>query len=226
MRPLGPVIFIVSFLISQAACARDANVGDTKLSVSPPAGFCELDTSKTVDKTWLGSATNLLQASGVFLIAAFPDCGALQKARQSNQFILSKIYISAPSSGIGKSSLKDLADTCKELRTTTYSDEQKAKLSKDVKEFGQKGSSLADSIALGVLEETDGEVCYVATLQKVRLKAGDDPTAMLALFAVTYARNNLLFLYQYTPYVDTTSIPSALANLKIVYSDFPRANKK
>jgi hypothetical protein len=33
-------------------------------------------------------------------------------------------------------------------------------------------------------------------------------------------------LYQYTLYADATSIPSALANLKSVYSDFVAANTK
>jgi len=43
-----------------------------------------------------------------------------------------------------------------------------------------------------VLEENKGEVCYVATLQKVKTAAGDLVT-MLGLFAVTNARDNLLF---------------------------------
>jgi hypothetical protein len=59
----------------------------------------------------------------------------------------------------------------------------------------------------------------------VKTKAGDLST-MLGLFAVTSARNSMLFLYQFTPYVDATSIPTALANLKIVYTEFARANSQ
>ena len=80
-----------------------------------------------------------------------------------------------------------------------------------------------DSIALGVLDETKGEVCYVATLQKVKTRSGDVAT-MAILYAVTYMKKNLLFLYQSTKYIDSNSVPGALANLKIIYSDFAAAN--
>jgi hypothetical protein len=36
----------------------------------------------------------------------------------------------------------------------------------------------------------------------------------------------MMFLYQMTPYVDATSTSTALANLKIIYSEFARANPK
>ena len=62
-------------------------------------------------------------------------------------------------------------------------------------------------------------------MQKVKTNA-DDLVTILGLFAVTNAHDNLLFLYQYTVYADSTSIPTGLANLKIVYSDFAAANKK
>jgi hypothetical protein len=204
------------------ADSRDAKVGDTPISVSPPAGFCELDKTNNVDSGWLTSMTNLMKGSGVFTIAAFPDCGDLKKARQSHQFIASKVVFSAPFSGIGNASLETLSTTCDELRTKKYSDEEKAEMAKTTKEFAN-GNSTTDSVLLGVVEETKGEVCYVATLQKVKTQAGE-LHSLLSLFAVTYLRGNLLFLYQWTPYVDATSIPTALANLKIIYSEFASAN--
>jgi hypothetical protein len=98
------------------------------------------------------------------------------------------------------------------------------RLAKSAKEFAN-GNSLTDSKSLGVLEETAGEVCYVVTLQKVKTSAGA-PVTMLGLIAVTNAHDNLLFLYQYTLYADAASMLTALANLKIVYSEFAAANKK
>jgi hypothetical protein len=207
---------------ANVANSRDAKVGDTTVSVSPPAGFCEVDKTNKVDSGWLTSMTNLLKGSGVFTIAAFPDCGDLKKARQSEHFITSKVVFSAPFSGIGNASSETLSTTCDELRTKKYSDEDKAEVAKTIKEFSN-GNSLTDSVGLGVVEETKGEVCYVATLQKVKTQAGE-LHPLLALYAVTYLRSNLLFLYQWTPYVDATSIPTALANLKIIYSEFASAN--
>jgi hypothetical protein len=165
-----------------------------------------------------------LNSAGITLIAAFPDCRELKKLEASNQFIITKVYISAFTSGIGKSSSQMVSGTCNDLKTRTYSDQQKAELAQAAKEFAN-GNSLTDSKSLGVLEETAGEVCYVATLQKIKTSAGD-PVTMLGLIAVTNAQDNLLFLYQYTLYADAASMPTALANLKIVYSEFAAANKK
>jgi hypothetical protein len=103
-----------------------------------------------------------------------------------------------------------------------YSEKDKADLQKAQKEFSN-GNSTQDSIALGVLDEIKDDVCYVATLQKVKTKNGD-VTPLAVLYAVKYLKNNLVFLYQATKYVDSTSIPTALANLKIIYSDFAAAN--
>ena len=224
MRLLGLAFFIIPFLISSVAYPRDVKVGNSTMSVSPTAGFCELDETKKADSSWLTSVTNLLKASGVYAIAAFPDCRELQKARKTGEFITSKVYITAPFSQIDKLKPEGVPETCDDLRTREYSDKDKAELAKSVKEFAN-GNSAAESKALGVLDETKGVVCYVATLQKVKTKAGELST-MLGLFAVTSARNSMLFLYQFTPYVDATSIPTALANLKIVYTEFARANSQ
>ena len=218
------LILIIACLISSAAHSRDAKVGNTTLSVSPPAGFCEVDKTKKVDSGWLVSTTDLLKGSGVFTIAAFPDCGDLEKSRRSDQFIASKVLITAPFSNIGNASSATVTETCDELRTKKYSDQEKTEMAKTVKEFAN-GNSVAESVMLGVLDETKGDVCFVGTLQKVKTRAGE-LHPLLSLFAVTYVQNNLLFLYQMTPYVDATSMSTALANLKIVYSEFARANPK
>jgi hypothetical protein len=218
------LVFIFACLISSAAYSRDAKVGDTTVNVSPPSGFCEVDKTNKTDSGWLESTTNLLKGSGVFTIAAFPDCGDLKKARKSGEFIAGKVLITAPFSAIGNASPKAVMDTCDELRTKKYSDEEKAAMAKTVKDFAN-GNAVSDSVILGVLDETKDEVCYVGTLQKVKTKTGD-LHPLLSFFAVTFVRNNMLFLYQMTPYVDASSIPAALANLKIVYSEFARANPK
>lgn len=224
MRVFTLTIFVIAFLISPSAYARNVNVGKSTLSVSPPAGFCEVNKTNKSDSSWLTSVTSLLNGAGITLIAAFPNCREKTAMEKSNEFIISKIYISAPTAQIGQSSEKSLTDTCDELKTRTYSDQDKADLAKSAEQYAN-GNSSADAKALGVLEETKGEVCYVATLQKVKTKAGA-VVPMLALFAVINAHDNMLFLYQYTLYADATSIPTALANLKIIYSDFAAANKK
>ena len=224
MRILGLASVAIALLFNWSADAREAKVGDKMLNVSPPAGFCEVDKSNKSDSSWLTSVVNLMNSAGITVIAAFPDCKELAQLRKNGQFMQTKFYVTAATNAIGKSSSKTVSDTCDELRTREYSDKDKAELSKAAAEYAN-GNMNVDSKALGVLDETKGQVCYVATLQKVRTKAGDLST-MIAMFVVTYVDDNLLFLYQYTPYVDANSMPSALANLKITYAQFSAANKR
>jgi len=215
------VLFVYSFWSSFAA-ARDVKVGDLVTKVSPPSGFCDLDQSKKTDSSYFDSMSSLMKANGLSLIVVYPDCGELNKARSTEAFIATKVWFASLDSVAGKATLSTAADTCEETRTMKYSEKDKADLLKIQKEFAN-GNSSQDAIALGVLEDIKGDVCYVATLQKVKTKSGDLST-MAVLYAVKYLKNNLLFLYQSTNYVDSTSIPTALANLKIIYSDFSAAN--
>jgi Domain of unknown function (DUF4189) len=215
------VLFVYSFW-SSVAVARDVKVGDLVTRVSPPAGFCDLDQSKKADSSYFDSMNNLMKASGLSLIVVFPDCGELNKARETEAFIATKVWLAFADGVAGKATLSTAADTCEKSRTIKYTEQDKADLLKAQKQFAN-GNASQDSIALGVLEEIKGDVCYVATLQKVKTKSGDLAT-MAVLYAIKYLKNNLVFLYQSTNYVDSTSILTALANLKIIYADFSAAN--
>ena len=83
------ILFVYSFW-SSVAVARDVRVGDLVLKVSPPSGFCELDQSKKMDSSYFDSMNNLMKASGLSLIAAYPDCGELNKARSTEAFIATR----------------------------------------------------------------------------------------------------------------------------------------
>ena len=153
----------------------NVKVGSSTLSVSPPAGFCEVDKAEKADTSWLTSVTNLLNIAGITLVAAFPDCRELKKLEQSNQFIITKVYISALTNEIGKSSSRTVSETCDELKTKTYSDEQKADLAKSAQGIRLTEISVADSKALGVLEDIEGEVFLLMSprCRKLKLRAGD-----------------------------------------------------
>jgi hypothetical protein len=64
----------------------------------------------------------------------------------------------------------------------------------------------------------------VATLQKIKTNKGEIVT-LLVLIAITAVRQDLIYLYFNVPYADASSIPAALADLKVLYSDFAAANK-
>jgi hypothetical protein len=85
-------------------------------------------------------------------------------------------------------------------------------------------NSLENNQFLGVLEDK-GEVCHRAQFLKVTTSKGKE-AKILDVFTTAMVRNNLIFLYSYTPYVDATSVQTGLANLKLIYSDFVAANPK
>jgi hypothetical protein len=222
MRVWAVAVLLVYSFWSSVAAARDVKIGDLVVRVTPPAGFCDLDQSKKTDSSYFDSMSGLMRANGFSLVVVYPDCGELDKARATDAFIPTKVWFASLDSVAGKATPATAATTCDESRSIKYSEKDKADLVKIQKEFSN-GNSTQDSIALGVLEDIKDEVCYVATLQKVKTKSGDLST-MAVLYAVKYLKNNLLFLYQATKYVDSTSIPTALANLKIIYADFATAN--
>ena len=223
MRFIGPALAVVLLVSSSPVCARDVQVGATTISVAAPFGFCELDKTNTFDSSWQTSATNLLKASSIQLVAGFPDCKELKQSRSTGQLILNKFFVSAYAPAIGTASAASTVETCKQIRAMgDYSAESKSVVQEAVKKYSS--STSLDSKLLGILEEVAGQVCYVATLQKIKTNKGDVVT-LLVLIAVTAVRKDLIYLYLNVPYADAGSIPAALADLKILYSDFAAANK-
>jgi hypothetical protein len=87
---------------SASASAREVKVGNSTVSVVAPAGYCEIDKTKKADTGWITSVSNLLNASGVTLIAAFPDCKELMKMRATGEFITTKVYVATECRSIGE----------------------------------------------------------------------------------------------------------------------------
>ena len=223
MRFTGPALAVVLLVSSCSVYARDVQVGATTVSVEAPFGYCELDKTKTFDTSWQTSATNLLKASSIELVAGFPNCKELQQARSSGQLILNKFFVSAYEPVIGKASAASTVETCNQIRAMgDYSAESKSMVQDAVKKYSS--STSLDSKLLGVVEEVPSEVCYVATLQKIKTNKGEVVT-LLVLIGITTVRTDLIYLYLNVPYADASSIPGALADLKVLYSDFAAANK-
>jgi hypothetical protein len=223
MRFTGPALAVVLLVSSSSVYARDVQVGNTTVTVEAPFGFCELDKTKTFDSSWQTSATNLLKASSIQLIAGFPNCKELQQARSSGQLILNKFFVSAYEPVIANASAASTTETCNQIRAMgDYSAETKSVVQDAVKKYSS--STSLDSKLLGILEEVAGQVCYVATLQKIKTNKGEVVT-LLVLIAITSVRTDLIYLYLNVPYADASSIPGALADLKVLYSDFAAANK-
>lgn len=221
MRGFGLAAGIVAWLLSSAAFSEDVGLG-ASVKVSPPKGFCELDKTNKADAALLDVASNYVKVAGFSLVALYADCRELEESRKSNTFILTKVLIARWIKRADRTPSQFISEACDQLRQG-LSDEQKAQISKYVTEFSKGNSSVQNILALGVLDEVKGTVCYSGQLTKAKI-ANTGEVAAVYLTAGTFVGDHPISILQWTNYVDATSITAALENLKVIYSDFAKAN--
>jgi hypothetical protein len=224
MRSIGLTVGIVCSLMSTAAFSEDIGLGNSNVKVSPPKGFCELDKANKADIALFDAGSNYAKIGGFSLIALYPDCRELEDSRKSNAFILTKVAIARFVKRADRPPSQFISEACDQLRQG-LSDEQKARISKYVTEFSKGNSSVQNTLALGALDEVKGTVCYSGQLLRGKIANTGDVT-LVYLLAGTYVGDQPIAIFQWTNYVDATSVDAALANLKIIYSDFAAANGK
>src|SRR6266478_4475074 len=224
MRSIGFAVGVLCSLISSVALSQDVGLGDSLIKVSPPKGFCELDKANKTHIGWFDAASNYVKVGGFSLIALYLDCRELEESRKSNAFILTKVMIARFAKRADRPPSQFISEACDQLRKG-LSDEQKARISKYVTEFSNGNSSVQNNLALGVLDEVKGAVCYSGQLLRAKI-ANTGEVVVVSLGAGTFVGDQPVSILQWTNYVDETSIATALANLKITYSDFAEANGK
>jgi hypothetical protein len=224
MRSIGLAVYIICSLISTGALSEDTGPGKSNVKVSPPKGFCELDKANKADIALFDALSNYAKVGGFSLIALYPDCRELEESRKSNAFIPTKVAFARFVKGADRPPSQFIAEACDQLRQV-LSDEQKARISKYVTEFSKGNSSVENTLSLGVLDEVKGAVCYSGQLLKGKIANTGDVT-LVYLHADASVGDQIITILQWTNYVDATSIAAALANLKIIYSDFAAANGK
>ena len=223
MRAFSNFVIAFIFIFATAAVARDVKVASSRIKVTPPAGYCELDQTNKADSAYLKSATDISASAGTTLVALFPDCKELNELRTSQAFVPTKVLIAAETASMGKASASMVTETCKVLKE--QGEKLAANNNKEMQANVKKNSvnTLQDNQFIGVLEDK-GNVCFSAQTLKISTPQGD--ARVLNVFATMLIRNNLIFLYSFSPNVDTTSIATGLANSKQIYADFVAANAR
>jgi hypothetical protein len=224
MRGLAFVIGIISSLMSSVAFSEDASFGSSIVKVSPPKGYCELDKTNKADVALFESASNYAKVGGFSAIALYPDCHEFEEWRKSKAFILTKVLFARYVKHIDRPAPQFITEACEHLRKG-LSDELKARISEAVTEFSKGNSSLTNTMSLGVLDEVKGTVCYSGQLGRGKIAYVGDVT-FVYLSAGTFVGDEAISISQWTNYVDESSIPKALENLKAIYSHFAAANSK
>jgi hypothetical protein len=217
------VMFVL--VISAAAFGKDVNIGAVKLKITPPSGFCELDENRAADKRMLVYIRGM--AAGNTLLAALANCKELTDWRApKGPLIQHMLQYQTVASLIDASFTPDeLKGACDEMRAS--GEKETNDLFSDAKARSKK---LAEKLEfntnqfLGILDEKPGEVCYGATLQKIKAETGAE-IVQSNIFATTIVRGRVVYIYFASPYVDSSSLSTALANLKIYYADLAAANK-
>jgi hypothetical protein len=215
-------LFVVISLVAYWAGARPF-VSIVKFL--PPPGFCQFDKTHKPDAEYLDAMSNFAKVGGFAVVAAFADCQELAEARKSGVFIPTKIGILRWLRIADRPPQQFISEACDQLRKSGFSDEQKALVSHYVAEFSNGKSSLKDVLPLGVLDEVKGSVCYEAKLMKAGIGSNGNVT-LLNVSAMTTLGNQPIAIQQSTSYRDGSSVTSALASLKTVYSDFAALNGK
>ena len=225
MRGLGWIAVGISCVMISLVAYWEGVVRISVAKISPPRGFCVLDKTNPTDVGYVDAISNFAKAGGFLVIAAYADCRELAESRKSHAFIWTKVAFLQWDKTADRPPSQFISEACDVARKSGFSDEQKARASQYLTEFSKGNSSLKDVLPLGVLDEAKGTVCYSAKLIKARIADTSDVT-LVYLAAMTTVGNQPIMIQQWTSYVDETSIATALANLKIIYSDFIAAGWK
>jgi hypothetical protein len=204
-------------LLSAPVDAGQVKVGNVAVQLSPPSGYCDMDKAFDYDKTLDANTAKLAEGAGNSYFGLFLDCQGLKKARQTKEFIPTKIIVQGTKLGVAD--LKNIQATCDELKTLKISDQQKDMQDNVKKNSG--GNSLGEQSGLGVLDEVKDEVCYYGLIQNV--VASGKNVRLLTIFASALRKHSIFFIYDVQP-LDSTSVAATLAHLKSVYADFAKAN--
>jgi hypothetical protein len=219
------VLFLVISGFSASASCRQLQTGSAELDLPTPPSYCELDDSKAADKRELTAVRGMLESST--LLAMFADCNQLDQWRSGKLPLLKNmIQYQTVKDGMDQTvGPDDIMAGCAELRANGE------KIIGDVMpgirsraEIFMKNVDHIGQQFLGVLDETPGAVCYSAVLNRFKAENGINVVQM-TVWAMTVVKERPFYIYVFAPYVDATTMPTALANLKTYYISFVDANK-
>jgi hypothetical protein len=222
--PFRCFLFFALLGFSTAASAVEVRVGPSvRLNLPSAPGFCQLDASNPQDKIGLTNTQKMIEPN--VLLASFADCNQLKTWRTTKGYYLRDFIQvqSPPDAPEIKRTSEDIKKTCDELHSAGE------KIANDnlpnLRERADKimKSDVQGSQFLGVLE-TKPDVCFSALVQKQTAQGGEKQT-ILVVWATTVVRERILFYYLFGPYEDSTTISTALANVKVYYNDLVQANR-
>jgi hypothetical protein len=222
-------IFLLGCLLVAPAVAKEVKVGATLLVLPSPPGYCELDSAQAADTRVVSAIEGMLAPSGNRLLAVSADCEQLAKFRTTPDSLLDNMaqyqtrvsWESRPLSGSPEGIIKQV---CEEMRQ--QGNKLTADMTPDVKARAEqvlKTVTVNEMRFLGVVGE-EPLVCYAAMLQKLKTEIGTEKT-QLNMFATTFIKSKLIYLYLLAPYVGGDTATSMLEQQRANIAKLRAANR-
>lgn len=220
--PLGRLTLATLILAVSVSGALGlaAMLGDTFVTLPPPAGFCELTPRYEFDARTVSVVSAYMEVESIKLLAMSADCNQLAEAREGKRqpddvaaYLVEKADMKMPTPF-------SVASKCRTLRNVSRSPigtDVDTGLASTVEKMkvGEAGS-------IGVIAEDDN-ACYTATLTKIRTDAGAQKV-LVVLQANAVVRTKAIIVRRQAVYQNSDTIKAALPKLKSDVAAFVAAN--
>jgi hypothetical protein len=220
---------LLPWLLSVAAMAADAKVGDVPLHLPQPPGYCELDVASASDADLLAKIRRTLVSSGNQLLVMSADCAELRDWRNGKRPDLDHIaqyqtIIELENQPLPETPEKMAKNFCANMnalamRSMDY-------ILPDPRERAERASrdlKVNEIKLLGMVAE-DPLICYTATMQKFKVEARE-LTTQVTIIATTILKEKVVSYYLFAPYVGRESITQLLAKHRKNVNQLQHANR-
>jgi hypothetical protein len=222
------VPFLFASLLSLPCLAGETKVGGASITLTVPAGHCELEAKQAGDARMLQTVREAIGSNT--LLAMYADCKQLADWRTGKRGLLEDFAqyqtltaaMDAPPESAPAQTLKQL---CAHLREE--GEKLMVGMAPDVKQRLEqllKDVQVNQIRFLGVVAD-DADACYSATAQLAKAQTGKDIT-IVGLSATTFVKGKLVYSYLYAPYRSGQTVTTLLAKQKLNIAALLAANKE
>lgn len=197
-----------------------AMIGDTFVTLPPPAGFCELTPRYEFDGRTVAAVSAHMAGDSIKLLAMSADCNQLAEAREGKRQLDDVTAYLVENSDMKMPTPFSVASKCSTLRASSKSPigtDVDARLASAVEKI-----KVSEADSIGVIAEDDN-ACYTATLTKKRIDAGTQKV-LVVLQANAVIRTKAIIVRRQAVYQNPDTIKAVLPKLKSDVAAFVAAN--
>jgi hypothetical protein len=213
LRYVG-LLLTFALVMTSRAVAIDVTVGQTKLTLVPPKGFCPFDRRQSLDSQTLDMMQQAVQGRNEVL-GVFADCQLLKMWRSGESDNAGEIFsytVSLRAKNLDATARTDIPSMCNAFR------KQGAAIAKDAQAISADNlkaiKELAGKLELnstqmyGVLHE-DNAGCYFGTVQKYKIEESVETT--FSAKVVTVVKRKIIFTELEGGFQDESAVKRLLA---------------